>query len=727
MPAPVLNAVESVKRFRNPIARDTGVMGMPSAKNAPETAPLQNGPASSYEALIRLAEAIRSHPDEKDLFRTLVNELLEVVKFDALCQFDDTANWVQWYFAEPYNDKLESRRLEAVPKEETPAWWVYRNQKPVVIRVTDQETRFPQIIDGLAKVGLKSTCTLPLSTAHRRLGSLAFTSHIEDAYSQEEQRFLSLVANQIAVAIDDARAQQRLKLLLDLTNRVVSKLDLRDLLHEIAASIRNVMQCDVVGVALPDQESGELRLQTKDRAGREEVVEPEDVSETAQRVFRTGEVVNLTQEQLAADPMLTVEPLNSLCELPLLSRGRALGVLGVGSLREGTFHEDDVAFLRQVANQIAIAVENASAYGEISQLKDRLARENIYLESELRNELLFEDIVGKSQALQHVLREVETVAPADSTVLIYGETGTGKELIARAVHNLSSRKPNAFVKLNCAAIPTGLLESELFGHEKGAFTGAITQRVGRFELAHRGTIFLDEIGEIPLELQPKLLRVLQEREFERLGSTRTLRTDARLIAATNRDLKEMVEEQKFRSDLYYRLNVFPIRVPPLRERREDIPLLVRHFVQEFSRRNSRVINTIPSETMHALVHYDWPGNIRELQNVIERAVIISKGTMLNVPLAGLQPNVIPKASHAAAAPTPADLKSLQDILDETERTEILRALESSSGILAGPAGAAARLGMKRSTLQLRMQKLGIRLTRTALTDAEERRDNPPPQ
>jgi formate hydrogenlyase transcriptional activator len=691
-------------------------MGMPSAENAPETAPLRSGLVSRYEALTRLAEAIRSHRDEMSLFSTLVNELRDVVEFDALCQFDGAANWVRWEFAEPYNDKLEARRLEAVPKEETPAWWVYRNQRPLVIRLADEETRFPKVVDGLAKVGLKSTCTLPLSTAHRRLGSLAFTSHIEDAYPQEEQRFLSLVANQIAVAIDDARAQQRLKLLLDLTNRVVTKLDLRDLLHEIAASIRNVMQCDVVGVALPDPESGELRLQTKDRAGREEVVEPEDVSETAQRVFRSGEVVNLTQEQLAADPMLTVEPLNSLCELPLLSRGRALGVLGVGSLREGTFHEDDVAFLRQVANQIAIAVENASAYGEISQLKDRLARENIYLESEIRNELLFEDIVGKSQALQYVLREVETVAPADSTVLIYGETGTGKELIARAVHNISSRKSNAFVKLNCAAIPTGLLESELFGHEKGAFTGAITQRVGRFELAHRGTIFLDEIGEVPLDLQPKLLRVLQEREFERLGSTRTLRTDARLIAATNRDLKGMVDEQRFRSDLYYRLNVFPIRVPPLRERREDIPLLVRHFVQQFSRRNNRVINTIPSETMETLVLYHWPGNIRELQNVIERAVIISRGTLLNVPLAELQSSVAPKAGHTVTRSTPAEHRGLRDILDETERTEILRALEASNGILAGPAGAAARLGMKRSTLQLRMQKLGIRLTRTALTD-----------
>jgi formate hydrogenlyase transcriptional activator len=576
------------------------------------------------------------------------------------------------------------------------------------------------MLDRLAKLGLNSSCVLPLSTAHQKLGSLAFTSRLEDAYSPDEQRFLSVVANQIALAIDDARAQQRLSLLLDLTNRVVRKLELRDLLHEIAIGIRHVMQCDGVGVALPDAESGGLHLYFTDLPSNEEIVKSEHVSEATEYVFRTGEVINLTKEQVSADPRLAALGLNSLCSLPLLSRGRVLGVLGVGSSREGAFLEDDISFLGQVANQIAIAVENASAYGEISQLKDRLAQENVYLESEIRNELLFEDIVGNSRALQRVLREVETVAPADSTVLIYGETGTGKELIARAVHNLSSRKSNAFVKLNCAAIPTGLLESELFGHEKGAFTGAIAQRVGRFELAHRGTIFLDEIGEIPLELQPKLLRVLQEREFERLGSTRTLRTDARLIAATNRDLEAMVEEQKFRSDLYYRLNVFPIRVPALRERKEDIPLLVRHFVQEFSRRNNRVINTIPSETMEALVRYHWPGNIRELQNVIERAVIISKGTMLSVPLSGLQPDGIRRAGHAATRPTQAEHKSLQEVLDETEQAEILRALEASNGIIAGPSGAAARLGIKRSTLQLRMQRLGIRLSRTALAEGGRR-------
>jgi len=315
--------------------------------------------------------------------------------------------------------------------------------------------------------------------------------------------------------------------------------------------------------------------------------------------------------------------------------------------------------------------------------------------------LNFEEIVGRSPSLRKVLQEIETVAPTDSTVLIYGETGTGKELIARAIHNLSGRAKNSFVKLNCAAIPTGLLESELFGHEKGAFTGAVAQRIGRFELATRGTVFLDEIGEVPLELQPKLLRVLQEREFERLGSSRTLRTDARLIAATNRDLGAMVEEQKFRADLFYRLNVFPVHVPPLRERQDDIPLLVRHFVQQFARRMSKVVDTIPTETMNALVRYHWPGNIRELQNLVERAVILSTGAILKVPLNDLQ-----------ALPAPAPGRKIET-MEEAERRHILEALNASDWVISGPNGAATALGLKRSTLQARMDKLGIRRARAA--------------
>ena len=671
--------------------------------------------APRYESLMRLAEAIRSHGDQKDLFQLLADELRQVVPFDVMAQCDHAGNKVNWHFSEGYDS--EKCRVSDIPKEETVHWWVHRSQQPVVLQVTNGETRFRRTIENLNKLGLRSLCALPLSTAHQQLGSLVFASQIADAYSPEEVRFLSLVAGQIALAMDDALNFQRLKLLLDLTNRVVSKLDLRELLREVSASIRQVMQCDCVGVTLSDPETDGLRLYAFDYPGAKGTVHEGDIisaegSETLVKAFRAGQPIGVADVESTADPLASAEGLKSLYHLPLISRERVLGVLSLASSGENAFAEGDAAFLAQVANQIALAVENAIAYGEIASLKDKLAQEVIYLQDEIRTELKFEEIVGNSDALRRVLAEVETVAPTDSTVLIYGETGTGKELVARAIHNLSSRKSNAFVKLNCAAIPTGLLESELFGHEKGAFTGAIAQRLGRFELANRGTVFLDEIGEIPLELQPKLLRVLQEREFERLGSTRTLRTDARLIAATNRDLATMVEEQKFRSDLYYRLNVFPVRVPPLRERREDIPLLVRHFVQQFGRRMNRNVETIPSETMTTLVRYDWPGNIRELQNVIERAVIVSTGPVLKVPLDDLRTRVrAVEASNGGSLPE--DAGNMRGVLEDAERKQILAALKQTNSIVAGPKGAAALLGMKRSTLQAHMQRLGIRLSRAA--------------
>jgi formate hydrogenlyase transcriptional activator len=391
--------------------------------------------------------------------------------------------------------------------------------------------------------------------------------------------------------------------------------------------------------------------------------------------------------------LMREEGVRSIVAMPLITHNRIVGTISLASLRDAAFQQGDVDLLFQVSGQVAIAVENALAFQVIGELKNKLAQEKLYLEDEIRSEMNFDEIVGEGPALRAVLKQVETVASTDSTVLITGETGTGKELIARALHNLSPRRERTFVKVNCAAIPTGLLESELFGHERGAFTGAIVQRIGRFELAHGGTIFLDEVGDIPLELQPKLLRVLQEQEFERLGSTQTIRVDVRLVAATNRDLSEMVAARTFRSDLFYRLRVFPVHIPPLRERQEDIPALVRYFVEKHARRMNRTVETIPTETLELLVRYPWPGNIRELENLIERAVIVSPGPVLRVPLSELKPPSEPFGEALT--------------LRAAEREHILKALDATNWVLAGPRGAAARLGMKRTTLQSKMRKLGV--------------------
>jgi formate hydrogenlyase transcriptional activator len=418
----------------------------------------------------------------------------------------------------------------------------------------------------------------------------------------------------------------------------------------------------------------------------------------AGKAFRTRQPLLLDRAameefQSLTSRLLCDEGVRSVVSMPLLTHDRALGTISLASLRDAAFHQGDVDLLVQVAGQVAIAVENALAFQEIAVLKNKLAQEKLYLEDEIRSEMNFDEIVGEGASLRAVLQQVETVAPTDSTVLITGETGTGKELIARAIHNLSPRRERTFVKINCAAIPAGLLESELFGHERGAFTGAIAQRIGRFETAHGGTIFLDEIGDIPLELQPKLLRVLQEQEFERLGSTQTVRVDVRLLAATNRDLAEMVAARTFRSDLFYRLRVFPIEMPPLRERQEDIPALVRYFVQKHARRMNRAVETIPAETLDLLVRYPWPGNIRELENLIERAIIVSPGPVLRVPLAEIRSPSEPSADGLT--------------LRAAERDHIIKALEATNWVLAGPRGAAARLGMKRTTLQSKMRKLGV--------------------
>jgi formate hydrogenlyase transcriptional activator len=377
----------------------------------------------------------------------------------------------------------------------------------------------------------------------------------------------------------------------------------------------------------------------------------------------------------------------------LISRNRTLGVLGLGWREENAFSSEDIEFLMRAAGQVAIAIENAMAYREIAELKDKLAQEKLYLEGEIRSEADFEGIVGQSSALRQVLQLVETVAMSDSTVLLLGESGTGKELIARAIHDRSRRKDRTLIRLNCAAIPTGLLESELFGHERGAFTGAITLKIGRLELADQGTLFLDEVGDIPLEVQPKLLRALQEREFERLGSTRTKKVDVRIVAATNLDLQKMVAEKQFRSDLYYRLNVIPIRIPPLRERPEDIPLLVRYFAQKHARRMQKKIESISAGSLRNLARWYWPGNVRELENLVERAVVLARTEKLEV--------TVPELAEGTMGAAAAEIDKF-DKLDW-----IVRVLKETKGQVGGADGAAARLGLKRTTLIQRMKRLGI--------------------
>jgi formate hydrogenlyase transcriptional activator len=914
-----------------------------------------------YEALLRVSQTLISIRSLAELFSILARELRAVTNFYffRVGIYDENVHELPLIL---YGEPGVPLLVPQLPKEETITWWVYQHQEPLIIPSLDAETRFPAVAETLKNRGVRSVCALPLTTVQRRLGGLTVGSTEPDAYSSEEVSFLSLVANQVALAVDNAlnfdasqqakealraseesfrlivdsipglvltmtaegelefvsqqgmdysgrtledlkgwtnsdivhpddlsrvlatwkssvetghpagydseyrirradgvyrwfqvravpvrdsegrvsrwyclhtdidgrkraeealraseqslrlivdtipglvstmntagepqlfnrqlleyfgrtpeelkswatsdlvhpddlrrvmadnrgpieaghpydfeirirradgvyrwfqvrnhpvrdtedhviswhtlltdiderkQAEDRLQLLFDVTNQVVSNLQLRDLLRAISASVRRVMQCDLVGVFLPAEGD---RIQTfvldfLESKGfiREEYCPME--GSLGGLVFRTGKpwtgnTSDILQLGVRDDPIIP-EGLKTGCMLPLVSRNRVLGLLGLGGREQNAFSQADVGFLTQVANQIAIAVGNALEYGQITEAKERLAEQKLYLEDEIRVEHNFEEIIGNSPRLKAVIESIRTVAPADSTVLIQGETGTGKEMVARAIHNLSPRKGQAFVKVNCAAIPLGLLESELFGHERGAFTGAIAQKVGRFELAHKGTLFLDEVGDIPLELQPKLLRVLQEQEFERLGSTRTQRVDARVLAATNVSLTQMVTEKKFRGDLYYRLRVFPIDVPPLRERHEDIPLLVRYFANKYARRMGKHIESIPNEAMDALSRYAWPGNIRELQNLMERAVLLSTGPSLRVPLAEILTD--PSLSAASGG----------NALQQAEREQIVRALRESNWVVGGAQGAAARLGLKRTSLAYKMQKLGI--------------------
>jgi formate hydrogenlyase transcriptional activator len=575
--------------------------------------------------------------------------------------------------------------------------------------------------DRMVPYGIRSVWSRPLFTsAGKALGTFSL-NYREPRFPGAKDLLLIENASHITgIAIERhqneeelRRERDRLRLLLEITSSATSRLDLRQVVEALSTSLFRVMQCNVSALLLPDFESGVFRvtiLHNPDARGpfREGSFVPMN-SSIAGKVLRTGKTIRIdTFEQVRDDPEIYGNPdgqllyarvaeenLRTGCYLPLVSRDRVVGVLMLARRSDNIFDKDDVVLLERVASQVAIAVENTLDYETAIKDRDKETRQRRYFEEEIRAG--FGEIVGESPELKTTLSLVSVVAPTDSSVLIFGETGTGKELVARAIHKASNRGEKAFVKLNCAAIPLGLLESELFGHEKGAFTGAIAQKTGRFELADKGTLFLDEVGDIPLELQAKLLRVLQEQEFERLGSNRTHKVDVRLIAATHRDLPAMVKQGTFREDLYYRLKVFPIQVPALRQRTGDIPRLVRHFTALYAQRMKKRIDAIPPSTMDALMRYSWPGNIRELQNFIERAVILSPQSTLRAPTFELEPSQPRTGSNVPI-----------NGLAEVERDHILRALEASNWVIGGPSGAAARLGMKRTSLVYRMKKLHIR-------------------
>jgi formate hydrogenlyase transcriptional activator len=673
------------------------------------------------QLLIEVNNAVTSHLNLHELLKATSFALRSVIPHDAagMALYDAEKNQlrVNVLHAAPEMRHAEEGYLMAL--EGTPAGKAFTTRQPVVVSHLNTKD-FPSPIMELAlAAGYKSSVNVPLIFQGVALGAAFIGSRTESAFSDADAQLFSNIALQLAISVENAlnferaeRERERCQLLLEINNAVVSSLDLRDLLKVISQCLRQVIPHDASLLTLYESESAQLRVHALDSQARakapfEEGVliamegTPEGEAINSRRPVLVGPQVDLKRFSSPWVRQAFEDGVRSGVAMPLISHNRALGALSVVSLREDAFNNADVELLSQCASQIAIAVENALSYRETERLKNKLASEKVYLEEEIKSEYNFAEIVGQSIALKKILQQVETVAPTDSTILLCGETGTGKELIARAIHDMSARRERTLVKLNCAAIPTGLLESELFGHEKGAFTGAIAQRIGRFELANKGTLLLDEVGEIPLDLQPKLLRVLQEHEFERLGSSRTIKTDARLIAATNCDLPQMVAEKKFRSDLFYRLNVFPITIPPLRERTEDIPLLAGYFAKKHSLRMKKRIDTISKATVAALCAYPWPGNVRELENFIERAVILTTGSELQAPLSELKTGTL---RPSPLTPTSFNHTSLEDV----ERAHIEDILRQTRGVIGGKGGAAEILGLPISTLRGRIKKLGLK-------------------
>ena len=666
-----------------------------------------------YRAVVELSRSIAGRTDLRSLLSGVAESLRQIVTFDhlGLILHDPNGNAMQGYIlTEPGNPVITSLRM---PVDEDPAGWVWLNQQPLVISDFQSEARWPEFVRRSHEFGITTMLLVPLTSGDNRLGAFGFSSVSPYEPTPDELEFLERVASEFAVAVESFLAKQeavkerdRLRTLFDITNALVSKLSPDELFSAISDQLSKIIRHDHAVLTLRNEETGILdvyALHSTDAQLLDAVKGPfNPAGMPAAEVLATGKPVvardiDVDRYQNPTFRRFVALGMKSICSVPLITRECTIGTLALSRMTDDAWTPDDVEFLAQVANQIAIAVENSLSYRELTQIKERLATEKLYLEDEIRVDHNIGTMVGGAPAFQAVSKGIQIVAPTDSTVLILGETGTGKELVARAIHELSGRGRGSFIKVNCAAIPSSLLESELFGHEKGSFTGAVAQKIGRFELAHKGTLFLDEIGEMPLELQPKLLRAIQDQEFERVGGNRTIRTEVRFVAATNRNLKAMVDENKFRADLYYRLHVFPLNVPPLRERREDIPLLTRYFVQKHSQRMGRNIEAIPSSALDALTRYDWPGNIRELQNVLERSVILTNGSTLHV--------AMPEFLEAAAPGSPRS--RISEASQASERERIIKALEEAKGQVGGPNGAAARLGLKRTTLQNRMQKYKI--------------------
>ena len=595
---------------------------------------------------------------------------------------------------------------------------VLDEQRPVFVPDLAQEMlKHPDLVPFAGECVGRSTYLFPVSSSQKRYGILSTPKLPGQQFAPEEIEMLRSLASHVAIALECARAKDtaelyhrqvvsqrdRLGFLLEINNHIVSKLEAEELFQAVAGSMRKHLGNDFTSLWLLNRQTGSLERKFLDfptgKGFLQKVVvaQPTKLWSEWSR-FHTPQYYSPLEAEIppAVREASRAESLVSAVLIPLVGIDGPLGLLTMGSKKENAFSEADRDLLSQIGTQISLLLANALAYGRLRASRDDLQDQREYLESEISSEYNFEDIIGNSSAIKKVFEQISIVAATDSTVLLQGETGTGKELIARAIHNISPRRERTFVRMNCAAIPSGLLESELFGHEKGAFTGALMQKKGRFELADHGSLFLDEIGDISMELQPKLLRAVQEQEFERLGSARTIHVNVRMIAATHRDLPGMIREGKFREDLFYRLNVFPIEIPPLRERREDVPLLVNYFVSKLSRRMGKKIRSIPRQAMEVLANAPWPGNVRELQNFIERAVILTRGEELQVPLAELR-----SCSEMAAT------SGLTSSFRQAESRVIIEALRAASGKIAGRGGAAERLGLKRTTLQNKIRRLRI--------------------